>query len=133
MLCLQLSSLCSKNAELQEKVAALRTDHSTLLHRLAHVTGKWQATVVENAQLNQENGRVSAQLAQLQHQLAMAQQEVQLLRHTMQQQQQQQPMHHQQRCMQQQAVLMHQHCQQQQQQHAAGVLEVDVWAAAGEW
>lgn len=74
---LQINCITAKNNQLQGRVQALGSDHSSLLSRLVDVTGKWQATVVDNAQLHQENGQLRLQLAQLQQQLALVQQQMQ--------------------------------------------------------
>jgi predicted nuclease with TOPRIM domain len=81
--------ISSKCSALQDKVDAIRSENSKLLGRLADITTKWQATVVENAALNAKNGEAQAQLGEMQHALAMMQRERDELRRALQQQQQQ--------------------------------------------
>jgi TolA-binding protein len=114
----------------------MRCENSKLLGRLADITTKWQATVVENAALNAKNGEAQAQLGEMQHALAMMQRERDELRRALQQQQQQQPA----MCQQQQSRQMQLAMLQQQQQEVAWA-PVDVGhngvaphaAGAGHW
>ncbi|WIA20420.1 hypothetical protein OEZ85_004833 [Tetradesmus obliquus] len=117
----QVASLSAKVASLQAKLDSQRGETSQLLARLADVTSKWQATVLENASLNAKNGELQAQLGEVQHAAAMVQRERDELRRALQQQpalcaQVQQQQHSRQM----QLALL----QQQQQQVA--------WAAPGE-
>jgi chromosome segregation ATPase len=120
-----MSSKCSH--QLQDKLDGMRAENSKLLGRLADITSKWQATVVENAALNAQNGDVQAQLGEMQHAVAMLQRERDELRRALQQQRPAQ-------CQQQQMQLAM--LQQQQQQQVAWT-PVDHGhahgAAAGQW
>jgi chromosome segregation ATPase len=100
-----VSALSSKCASLQVTVDRLRDDHNKLLGRLADVTSKWQATVVENAALNAKNGELQQSLLAAQQAVAAMQREREELRCALQQQQQ--------------AAL----CQQQQQQVALSYMQ----------
>jgi hypothetical protein len=120
----QVSALSSKCTALQVKVKSLRDDHSKLLGRLADVTSKWQATVVENAALNAKNGELQAQLGEVQHAVAMLQREREELRRMLQKQQPalcQQQQQQQQHSRQMQLAMFQQQQQQQQQQQVAWV------------
>lgn len=51
---MQLTASCLSNAALQSKHETLRLEHHDLLSRLSSITERWQATVAENARLQQQ-------------------------------------------------------------------------------
>jgi regulator of replication initiation timing len=81
---MQLAAAAHETAQLQERLTALRADHSQLLTRLSEVTRKWQGTVAQNQQLHMQNGSLQTQLGEAQQQLALLQHECQQYRQLMQ-------------------------------------------------
>jgi dynactin complex subunit len=76
-----MAALLEHNSELQQRVDAQRSEHATMLARMADVTSKWQATVAENARLNAALSAAKSEAAELQQLLMQCQQQQQQQQH----------------------------------------------------